>query len=224
MQVTPAILENDVGEVAEKLAIVTADGNFKVVQLDVADGQLTDSLTVTPLDLSLVNWGDLKVDFHLMTEEPLDYVWEIAAQEPALPVRAVYGQVERMGEQTAFLRAVRERGWTAGLALDIETPVDSIRESAWAEIDEILLLAVPMGSQGRTFDSEVLVKVKELQEEIAGRGLAIKIGVDGGIKPAQLKELQTVGVDMVVIGSFLWAGEFEQQEAAINKVEQEKED
>ncbi len=211
MQIIPAILENDLSEVAEKLAIVQADGNFKTVQIDITDGQLVENLTVTPMDLASLDFGDLKIDFHLMTEEPLDYVWEIAAQEGALPTRAVFGQIERMGDQIAFLKAARERDFVAGLALDLETPIDSITEAAWREIDEVLLLAVPMGVQGQKFSAAIWTKVKELQTEIAARHLKIKINLDGGIKPEQLKELKETQIDQAVIGSFLWAGSFDTQ-------------
>ncbi len=223
MQIVPAILESEIGAVAEKISIVQKDNHFNVIQIDIADGQLVENLTVTPLDLSLLDFGSLKLDFHLMTEDPLDYVWELAAQEPSLPVRAVFGQVERMSDQNAFLKAVRERGWTTGLALDLETPIDSIKESSWEQIDEILLLAVPMGSQGQTFDSEVLIKIAELKEEIKTRKLKIKINVDGGIKPEQLKELLTLQIDQAVIGSFLWSGEFEKKETELQIDEVETE-
>ncbi|MDO5561254.1 MAG: hypothetical protein Q4G02_00550 [bacterium] len=209
MQIVPAILESNLDQVAEKLEIIKTDGHFGVVQIDITDGQLVPQLTVTPLDLVDLDYGQLKLDFHLMTEEPLDYVWELAAQEPILPVRAVFGQVERMGEQKAFLQAVRERGWKSGLALDLETPIDSINENAWTELDEVLLLAVPMGAQGQIFDSEVLIKAKELQEEIRARNLEIKISIDGGVKPEQLKELKDLNIDQAVIGSFLWSGDFD---------------
>lgn len=209
MQIVPAILESNLDQVIEKLEIVKADGHFGVVQIDITDGQLVPQLTVTPLDLVDLDYNQLKLDFHLMTEEPLDYVWELAAQEPALPVRAVFGQVERMGEQKAFLQAIHERGWTSGLALDLSTPIDSIDENAWAELDEILLLAVPMGAQGQTFNSEVLIKAKELQDEIRTRNLEIKISIDGGVKPEQLRELKDLKIDQAVIGSFLWSGNFD---------------
>ena len=211
LQIVPAILESDPAAVATKLEIVKIDNHFGVVQIDIADGQLVPALTVTPLDLADLNYGNLQLDFHLMTEEPLDYVWELAAQEPTLPVRAVFGQVERMGDQKAFLQAVRDRGWRSGLALDLETPIDSIDENAWSELDEVLLLAVPMGEQGQMFDSDVLLKIKELQEEIAARDLEIKISVDGGVKLEQLKELKELKINQIVIGSFLWSGDFEKK-------------
>lgn len=211
MQIIPAILENDLSEVAKKLAIVQADGNFKTIQIDITDGQLVENLTVTPMDLATLDFSEVKVDFHLMTEEPLDYVWEIAAQEGALPTRAVFGQIERMGDQVAFLKAARERGFVTGLALDLDTPIDSIAEAAWREIDEILLLAVPMGIQGQEFSPTIWAKIKELQTEISARRLKIKINLDGGIKPERLKDLKEAQINQAVIGSFLWKDEFAKQ-------------
>lgn len=211
MQIVPAILESDLNQVAEKLAIIKADNHFGVVQLDIIDGHLLPTITVTPLDLSALDFQDLQLDFHFMTDEPLDYIWELAAQTPSLPVRAVFGQIEHMSDQAAFLQAARDRGWQAGLALDLDTPIDSLDEAAWPLLDEVLLLAVPMGAQGQSFNSGVLLKIKELQTEIAARHLSIKICIDGGVKPEQLKLLQPLHPDHIAIGSFLWSGDFANQ-------------
>lgn len=222
MQIVPAILENNLDEVAKKLAIIQEDGNFKIAQIDITDGQLVENLTVTPMDLADLDFGDLKIDWHLMTEEPLDYVWEIAAQETKLPTRAVFGQIERMSDQNAFLKAARERGFTAGLALDLDTPIDSITEAAWSEIEEILLLTVPMGKQGQNFIPTIWEKVEELRTEIKARGLKIKIGLDGGIRPDQLKKIKEEQIDQAVIGSFLWQGTFGTQAEIVETVSEEK--
>ncbi len=206
MEIIPAILESEIEAVAEKVAIVQADHNFGTVQIDIGDGELIERLTVTPLDLLEVDFGELKIDFHLMCEEPLDYLWEIAANEAGLRVRAAFGQVERMGDQSAFLKAAQERGYKAGLALDLETPLESIDESAWANLDEVLLLAVPMGSQDQEFNESIYEKITQLQKEIEQRKLRVEIVIDGGIKLAQLQALNKAGVEKLAIGSYLWSG------------------
>jgi ribulose-phosphate 3-epimerase len=217
MQIIPALLETDVEVLAEKLERLHASGakGIASVQIDVMDGNLVPDLTVTPNDLTELDFHQLRLDFHLMTEDPLDYVWELAAQQPQLPVRAVFGQVERMSEQEAFLQAVGEQKWEAGLALDLETPLDSLDDHVWSKLESVLLMAVPMGSQGRTFDPRVLTKITRLREQADSRQPNLKIYLDGGIKDQEFAQLQALNVSGAVIGSFLWQGDLATQLAKL---------
>ncbi len=215
MQIVPAILETSLSSVKQKIAIIQTDGHFQTAQLDIIDGELLPTMTVTPLDLENLDFGHLQLDFHLMTQEPLDLVWELAGLGSPLPVATVCGQVERMSQQQAFLQTVKDKGWKSGLALDLFTPLESIDDEAWSLLDEILFLAVPMGAQGQKFSSSVFDKIKEAQQIIVKRQLKIKIAIDGGIKPEQLKNLYALRVDKVVIGSFLWSGNFADQKQAL---------
>ncbi len=215
MIILPALLESDVDVMAEKLAMVADDGRLKTVQIDVLDGTLRPVLTATPYDLVDLDWGELTADFHLMTQDPLDYVWELAAQGSAIPVRAVAGQVERMSEQTAFLQAIRERGWKAGLALDLDTPLESIDDSSWRLLDQVLLMAVPLGQQGQSFDEHVLGKLEELEELKREYGVNPEVLVDGGIKPAELGQLAQLGASGAAVGSYLWSGDFHERADAL---------
>jgi ribulose-phosphate 3-epimerase len=208
MQIIPAILESEIEAVADKVAQLQAVKSalpVERVQIDVLDGNLVPNLSVTATDLVALNFNGLKLDFHLMTEDPLDYVWELASQHPALPVCGVFGQVERMSDQSAFLHAGREQGWETGLALDLATPLDSVADNVWPDLASILLLAVPMGSQGQNFNPAVLTKITDLQSLAAAKNLPeLKIYVDGGIKAAEFAQLKKLGVTGAVVGSFLW--------------------
>ena len=208
MRILPAVLESDVEALQEKVATVAADGRLERVQIDLLDGTLAPKLTVTPYDLINVDFGELKADFHIMTQDQLDYVWELAAQGETIPVHAVAGQLERMSEQEAFLQAVRERGWKAGLALDLETPLDSIDDGAWKLLDQVVLMAVPLGRQGQTFDEIVLEKLHELAQIEREYKIRPEVVVDGGVKTAELGQLDAHGVNSVAVGSFLWQGDF----------------
>lgn len=211
MKIIPALLESDVDALVDKLTLVTDDARLDTVQVDVLDGSLSPRLTVTPYDLCQIDWTGLHVDFHLMTQDPLDYVWELAAQGSSIPVRAVAGHVERMSEQAAFLQAIRDRGWKAGLALDLDTPLDSVDDGAWSLLDQLVLLAVPLGQQGQNFDTHVLKKLHELADFLREARLTPEIMVDGGIKPAELGQLAAHGVTAAAVGSFLWQGDYHQQ-------------
>jgi pentose-5-phosphate-3-epimerase len=143
-----------------------------------------------------------------MTEEPLDYLYELASQKPPLPTRAVFGQLERMSDQLAFLQAAQQYHYQAGLALDLFTPLDSLADNVWPHLDTILLLAVPMGAQGQTFQDSVFAKITALQKILTTHSSSAKIYLDGGITTTQIPALQKLGLAGVAMGSFFWSGKF----------------
>ena len=100
MKIIPAILTGSASTAERQLSEVATDGRLELVQLDVIDGWFADNLTLTPVDYSQISFASLEAEFHLMTEEPLDYVFELLEYQHQIPVRSVIGQVERMSHQT----------------------------------------------------------------------------------------------------------------------------
>ena len=96
----------------------------------------------------------------------------------------------------------------AGLALDLETPLDSIDDHVWGLLDQIVLLSVPLGQQGQAFDEHILEKLHELAHFLGEYDLKPEVLVDGGIKPAELAQLSSFGVNACAVGSYLWQGNY----------------
>jgi ribulose-phosphate 3-epimerase len=187
------------------------------VQVDIIDGLFADNITLTPLDLHEVDFGEMSCDLHLMTEEPLDYVYEAIDSNTVnydeakkdvittkVPVRAIIGQIERMSNQQDFLQAVKGQNWQAGLSLDLYTPIDEIDPDAWFTLDIIQLMGVEAGFQGQTFNTHVFEKIAELQQQIEQHDRTVEMIVDGGLTPELAQKLQTLGVHGVAVGSSLW--------------------
>ena len=205
--IIPAILSGDINEIQRQVDLVKQVPEFKVIQIDVVDGIYADHHTVSPQDLTAVDFGDLKIDFHLMTEEPMDYVWEMEEYAKNLPIRAVYGQIEKMSYQEAFLEEIKKQDWKAGLALNLYTPVEEIGVDAWDWADAILLMAVEAGAQGQKFNPLVMEKIKALQNKMNQEAEPVRISIDGGVNSGNLAELKEVKVDEVAIGSALFAAD-----------------
>ena len=203
--IIPAILSGDINEIQRQVNLVKQVPEFKVIQIDVVDVIYADDHTVSPQDLTAVDFGDLKIDFHLMTEEPMDYVWEMEEYAKHLPIRAVYGQIEKMTYQEAFLEEIKKQDWKAGLALNLYTPVEEIGVDAWDWADAILLMAVEAGAQGQKFNPLVMEKIKALQNKMNQEAEPVKISIDGGVNINNLSELKAAKVDEVAIGSALFA-------------------
>lgn len=201
--VSPAILSGDLRYVGTQLDRLR-DAGFQNIQIDVCDGSYSPEVTITPQDLLEFDLTGLSFDFHLMTEEPMDYVWELEEYEGRLPIRAVFGQLERMSYQEAFLEEVKKHNWLAGLAVDLFTPIDSITPEAWDWIDALLLMSVEAGEQGQVFQELVFEKVKLAREKIRQNAEPVRIFIDGGVNLENIAGLEKK-VDEVAVGSALLA-------------------
>ena len=188
-------------EVAKKQIALAKNSNLlEAIQIDIVDGIFADNHTFTPQDLVDIDFGNLQIDFHLMTEEPMDYVWELEEYCRHLPIRAVFGQIEKMTYQEAFLEEVKKQEWRAGLALNLYTPIESIDDNSWEWMDAILLLGVEAGASGQKQNSFLFEKIKTVRQKIL-KNEPMKIFVDGGVNSQNVAKLQTSGIDGVTVNS-----------------------
>jgi ribulose-phosphate 3-epimerase len=204
MTVYPAILSDSPEVVAEQLELAQFSDDVEVVQIDIIDGWFADNVTVTPTDLVGQEFGELAIDLHLMTEEPLDFVYEARDCKESLPIRAIIAQVEHLSNQLDFLKDVRNQEWKAGLSLNLFTPIDAIDEESWEYLDIVQVMGIEAGFQGQTFHPAALDTVRELAKRVARLERPVEIVVDGGVTLDLIGRLQELGVSSVAVGSGLW--------------------
>lgn len=195
--ITPIIMESDIEVVENKLAILS-DRKIDVVHFDIGDGLFSDLLTISPADLQQCNLTRMKMDMHLLVDDPTEWIEESVALKP----KRLIGQIERMGSQMLFLETVLSYGIVSGLALRIDTPIEEIEEEVLSQCGVILLLAIPPGTTGSPFDQRVLLKIKELRAIYKG-----DILIDGGINNITYKQIIDVGATEAGANSAFWKGE-----------------
>lgn len=202
MTIYPALLSDSRIKLQQQLDVVQDLEEVAVVQLDVIDGKFAENLTVTPADLPDLEWGRLELDLHLMTEEPLDYVFELIDSKEQLPVRAVIGQIERMSSQAYFLEEIEKHGWLPGVSVDLFTPLDSIDTDSLRFVKVIQLMGIEAGFQGQEFNSLVLEKIQQIA--VPCQTLGIELIVDGGVNENSIESIVKAGATGVAVGSALW--------------------
>ncbi|OGM12804.1 hypothetical protein A3A76_00930 [Candidatus Woesebacteria bacterium RIFCSPLOWO2_01_FULL_39_23] len=209
-EIIPSILTNSPQEALsdlEKLNDVILPHGFPLdrVQIDIVDGQFAENKTIEPDALANIE-TKLKLDFHLMTSEPIDWVERCVRAGGERNI----GQIELMANQFSFVGKVQEVGLAVGLALNIDTEIERLDDSLLSSLDVVLLMSYPAGMGGQEFDIRVLDKVKRL---VGMRGENIKpfkICVDGGVTPDNIKSVKMAGADEVVIGKRLISGDIEE--------------
>jgi ribulose-phosphate 3-epimerase len=202
MILAPSILSADFGRLATEVQSV-ARGGAGAIHVDVMDGRFVPNLTVGPLVVRAVRHAtELPLDVHLMIEEAdrqLDAFVDAGASWISLHVEAV----RHLQRAVAHLR---DRGVRPGVVLNPATPLCSIDEIL-PEVDYILLMTVNPGFGGQRFLAPSLDKIRRLREILDKRRLTAQIEVDGGIDEGNLREITSVGAEIVVVGSAVFSGQ-----------------
>lgn len=207
MNIYPTILTDQLDLVQKQLDLCNESGLVHTVQIDIIDGYFVDNITVAPSDLVGMDFGGMELDFHLQTQEPIDFVRDIVDYQEELPVRSVIGQVEQMSNQELFVDEVRRYGWNVGFSLNLHTPLEAVEPDLWDRINIIQLMAIEAGFQGRELENQVYTKLKELRTMMTQRDLTLEVIVDGGVTVENIAKLQMHGVTSVGVGSTLWKAE-----------------
>jgi len=192
--IIPTILEKNWEEIEKKFEIYKGFANS--VHVDFIDGKFEENLTfLDPAPFSKYSTF-FNLEAHLMVENPINYIEDLSKAG----FKTFLGHVEKMNDQVEFVTRGQELGGV-GLALDIETPVSSIKVSL-EDLDRILLMGIHAGASGRPFDERVFSKVKEIKD----RSFA-NIQVDGGVNDETLPKLKKNGASMFCVNSFLFKGD-----------------
>lgn len=193
VNIIPDVLEVDVSDIAQKVELVKE--SFERFHVDIIDGLFVDNLTVSLGDLKGIDFGELKLDLHLMVDDPVAWVEECVELKPG----RVIGQIERMGSQREFVDWVKGYEVGVGLAVDLYTPVSSIEMEVLSDVDVVLLMSVKAGNSGQKFEKTVIKKIEKLREGYDGL-----IMVDGGMNDKTYEKVIEAGADEVAMNSYLW--------------------
>ena len=195
-QVAPSILSADFAHLGQQVADVM-DAGARVIHCDVMDGHFVPPITLGPLIVGSladqVHGAGGMLDVHLMIEHPERQIDEFA--------KAGADMITVHWEATPHvhyaLKAVRETGCIAGLALTPATPADIVVELV-GDLDNLLCMTVNPGWGGQEFIEHSIAKLERL------RGLlpaGVPLEVDGGIDAGTARRCHSVGATLFVAGS-----------------------
>jgi ribulose-phosphate 3-epimerase len=197
IKVAPSILSADFSRLGEEIRAVEAAG-ADLIHIDVMDGHFVPNITIGPLVVQACrNVTKLPLDVHLMIDNPEFYIADFAkAGSDYLTVH-----VEAATHLHRLVQSIREhKGVKAGVSLNPATPLETL-DLILGDIDMVLIMSVNPGFGGQSFIPSALDKIKRLRKMIDDRKLAVEINVDGGVKPANGKDVAAAGADILVAGS-----------------------
>ena len=196
VQILPSIFAADFMRLGEDVQRVEAAG-IEMLHIDIMDGHFVPNLTMgTPITEALRRFTKLKLDHHLMIEDP-DTFAPIFIKAGADCV-SVHYEVSKNLYRT--LNAIRELGAQAGVVINPHTPV-SLLQNVLPIVDYVLVMSVNPGYGGQKFIPNSLNKIRELRRWREELDLNFAIEVDGGVGSDNIGDLARAGVDWFVAGT-----------------------
>lgn len=196
LQIVPSIFAADFARLGEEIRRVEQAG-IGMIHVDIMDGHFVPNFTMgTPITESIRKITDLKLDHHLMIEDP-DIYAPIFIKAGADCV-SVHFEACRNLDRT--LHMIQDHGARAGVVINPATPA-FLLEDVLDVVDYVLVMSVNPGYGGQQFIPNSLNKVRQLVRMRVERRLDFFIEIDGGVGEENIADVARAGVDWVVAGS-----------------------
>lgn len=188
--IAPTINAFDPADYARRINNVK--GLAKRLHIDVGDGVFTDVKTISLAQVYDID--GVPFDLHLMMEHPESQLENICALQPQL----VIVHFEAQFDHAAFFKALRDVDIRVGLAINVETTIEQVRDSL-PLIDHLLVFTGRLGHNGGEFRGDCLEKISQARAINA----SLEIAVDGGLNQETSRQAIEAGADVLDVGSFI---------------------
>jgi ribulose-phosphate 3-epimerase len=202
IEIAPSILSADFTKLGNEINAIEK-GGATIVHFDVMDGRFVPNITIgLPVLKSIRKATKLKIDAHLMIEEPSRYAVQFV--ENGADMVSVHAEADVHLHRT--LQSIKQAGAKAGIVLNPATSL-SVIDEALQFADFVLLMSVNPGFGGQTFIESSIAKVRNLRTMIRERNLNTRIEIDGGIDETNIGKIAAAGAEIFVAGSAVFGRE-----------------
>jgi ribulose-phosphate 3-epimerase len=194
--ILPSMLLCDFGNLEREVERLEAAG-VKALHLDVMDGKFVPNLTYgMPIVSAFRRLTALPLDVHLMIAEPGRYLAQFV--EAGADIVTVHA--EAVQDLPEVLHEIHRLGAAAGVAVNPQTSLERL-ETCWELCDLLLIMSVPAGFGGQSFQPVALEKLRQAR---ARAGETMLLEVDGGVNSETIASCAEAGADLFVVGSAIF--------------------
>ena len=193
---SPSILSADFGTLRDDLRVLEEAGT-KYLHFDMMDGDFVPNISFgMPVIQSVRKDNHCFFDVHMMVSEPGRYIDAVAdAGADGITVHQ-----EACTHLDRTLQQIRERGLKAGVALNPATPISTL-DCVLPMLDLVLIMSVNPGFGGQKLIPYTIEKIRALRKQTDALGLALNIGIDGGVTLDNVQEIKDAGANFFIAGS-----------------------
>lgn len=196
MNISPSIASANQLRLEEEIQKIHK-GQFYDLHIDIEDGNFIPNITFgLKTILAIRRITTLPFSFHLMVNNPLEYVNKLCDLKPSI----IFAHVESLPYPSEFITLVKNKGVKVGLAFNPITQLEPFTY-LFNQLDGILIMTSEPDGEGQFFIPPMIEKVKIVKN----KSLPIEIWVDGGISKDRLENLLQNGVTNCVMGRAIFS-------------------
>ena len=197
--IAPSILSADFANIQRDCEMIN-NSKADWFHIDIMDGVFVPNISFGfPVLKAIQRHAKKPLDVHLMIIDPDRYAQ--AFKDAGAEVLTVH--YEACTHLHRSIQNIKSLGMKAGVAINPHTAAHLL-EDVIKDIDLICVMSVNPGFGGQKFIPMTLDKLREARKIIDASGRDIRLEVDGGVTPANIRQIAEAGADMFVAGSAIF--------------------